>query len=114
MTNRKPTNKKIIQVLNEGASDKEEIINSPALGEGKMSVEEVESETPNWPVVDASVKKIEFLRNRILQDAKEISSLVHLLELIANNVKEGAYYINEGIDSIKQGLEYLKDSEGGS
>jgi len=106
----------IVKVLNQGASDKEQIINSPALGEEKQVEEENDNdkEIPASSVIEATVRKIEFLKSRIIKDANEIDSLCQELQLAVSGVRNGNYYLNEGIDSIKQGLEYLKDSEGGS
>lgn len=111
MTNKKTSTKKIINTLNEGAADKERIIESPALEDSMPSALEIEKAQPTSAQIERITKKLGFLRDRILADSKEINQLIDDLHLLMPDVETGGYFLNEGLKSLNQGLEYIKDSE---
>lgn len=63
--------------------------------------------------VSSLVNDISFLRNRMIKDYNQVQLHVAELTKLIPNVDRAEYYFNEGLESINQALEYLKDSEVG-
>lgn len=104
--------KEIIEALNKPTE--ESLINSPAI-EPIMHFEINQEDEPYQliPSIEARLKKIQYLRNQIRENLVEIHKEIIELSNELSTLNQVDYYLKQGIRTILQGIEYLKDHDEG-
>ena len=111
----KETKKEIIQPvsLSEAAKDHEivKLVLDPSIISSPATSAEALPASSNSAKIKDQLRKITFLRNRIISDYSEIKSAIALINQFMMEVKSADYYLKEGIESLKAGVGYLEEKE---